>query len=589
MTMKNLTRIILVGIVIAVLAALAIPVAAQDAEPGSGGPLILPNFGADPTTFNPFLSNDGTSSAIWTRMYPAFLATDPDIGYFVPGARGAIVADWSVSEDGLTYTFTLRDDYTWSDGTPITSADIAYAWEVIQDETVENGGNMIDLRDKVASIETPDATTVVVTFNDPNCNSLDLAAGIPVVPSHVWREQFPTNSDMNGADYNLEPEVTGGVYNFLNYRPGEQVTLVANPAYPDGYAGAVIPEGFIYKNVADQTVQSEQFLAGQLTYMGVPSARQQELLDLGKAGEYHYHESTRANTRFVALNLADRSNPLPGLDENGEIQDQGMHPVLGDVRVRQALNYAINYEELNSGAFNGFGIQGATHSRPDDWAYDPTITPYPFDQEQAMALLEEAGWTDSDGDGVRECNGCLYAEENPDYAGSPLTFQLLTNAGNTSQEALGTLLQDQWGEVGFDIDFQAIDFGVLVEQFTAQDFDAVMIFWGFGFPFDPDGIDATFGSGNDTPGEGFNAVSYNNPRLNEILDEARALPGCDIDERRTLYQEAYRILHEDSPWIWIGIGQTLAVAQPWVEGWAPKPTASNEALYNEDAWLITAP
>jgi peptide/nickel transport system substrate-binding protein len=283
--MNKLTRVILVGVLSVLMLALVIPVTAQDAEPGSGDPIVLPNFGADPTTFNPFLSNDGTSNTIITRIYPAFLATDPDIGYFVPGARGGIVADWEVSEDGLTYTFTLRDDYVWSDGTPVTAADLAYAWEVIQDDAVENGGNMIDIRDKVASIETPDESTVVVTFNDPNCNSLDIIAGIPVVPSHVWREKFPSNSDMNGADYNLAPEVTGDRYNFLNYRPGEQTTLVANPDYPDGYAGEVIPEGFIFKQVADQIVQTEQFLAGQLTWMGAPSARQQELLDRAKAGD----------------------------------------------------------------------------------------------------------------------------------------------------------------------------------------------------------------------------------------------------------------------------------------------------------------
>jgi peptide/nickel transport system substrate-binding protein len=400
----------------------------------------------------------------------------------------------------------------------------------------------------------------------------------------VWREKFPSNSDMNGADYNLAPEVTGDRYTFLNYRPGELTTLVANPDYPDGFAGEVIPEGFIYKQVADQTVQTEQFLAGQLTWMGAPSARQQELLDRAKAGEFQYWESTRANIRFVALNNANPANPQPGLDENGEPIPQEPHPILGDVRVRQALNYAINFEELNSGAFNGFGIQGATHSRQDDWAYDPTITPYAYDPEMAAQLLEEAGWTDTDGDGVRECHGCLYAEE-----GTLLAFTYETNAGNTSQEALGTLLQDQWGEIGAQVDFQAIDFGVLVEKFTAQNFDAVSIFWGFGFPFDPDGVDAVFGATNDTPGEGFNAVSYYNARVEELLDQARALPGCDIDERKAMYQEVYNILHEESPWIWLGIAQTLAVAQPWVEGYAPKPTAANENLYNEDAWVIDAP
>lgn len=588
--MNRLTRVLLVGVLSVLMLALTIPVIAQEVEPGSGDPIILSNFGADPATFNPFVSTDGTSSSIWGRLYPAFLATGADSGFYEFGAPGGVVDTWEISEDGLTYTFTLKDTYVWSDGTPITSADIAYAWEVISDTTVNNNSNLTILRDLVTSVETPDARTVVININDAACNALNRFAVIPVVPSHVFREKYPTNSDMNDSDENLNPTVAGSLYTFLNYRPGEQVTLVANPNYPDALEGAVIPEGFILKTVADQIVATEQFLAGQITHLGVPSARQQELLELGRAGEIQFWESTRANMRFIAFNLADPNNPQPGLDEEGNLIDQGLHPIFGDVRVRQALNYAMNFEELNEGAFNGFGIQMASHVRPDSWAYDPTIEVYPFDPAIAEALLEEAGWVDTDGDGVRECRGCLYATEvDPSFEGSPLAFELNLNAGNVSQEALGVLLQDQWGRVGAQVDFQAIDFNVLVDNFTNQVFDAVGIFWGFGFPADPDTVRLTFGSENDTPGSGFNAVSYNNPRVNELLEEARALPGCDQDARKEIYSEIYQILRDDSPWIWVGIGQTLSVAQPWVGNFAPKSTAASETLWNEDAQFITAP
>jgi len=589
--MNKLTRIFLVGLFIALISALIIPVAAQEEDkpgPGEGGPVILPNFGTDIATLNPFISTDGSSSAVWTRIYPSFLGLDNEIGYFAPGAPGGIVEAWEISEDGTTYTFTLRDDLTWSDGTPISSADIAYAWEVIQDETVTNNSNLTVLLDLVASIEAPDENTVVVTFNSADCNALDSVASIPVVPSHIYRELYPTNSDMNESEANLTAPVSANAWMFQNFRPGEQVTLLADPDYADATNGEyVVPEGWIYKNVADQTVQVEQFLAGQLTAMGVPSARQQELLDLVEAGEYLGYESERANYRFVGLNLADPSNPQPGLDENGNSIDQGIHPIFGDVRVRQALNYAMNYEELNEGAFQGFGFQGATHSRPDSWAHNHDIEPYAYDPEMAAQLLEEAGWTDEDGDGVRECHGCLYAEEvDSSFEGSPLAFELNTNAGNTSQEALGTLLQDQWGEVGFDVNFQAIDFNVLVENFTAQTFDAVMIFWGFGFPADPDGITGTFAPTEDQPGIGFNAVSYNNERVTELLDDARALPGCDQAERAELYGEIQQILHDESPWIWIGGGKTLTVAQPDLQGWDPQPNAALPTGWNEDSWII---
>jgi peptide/nickel transport system substrate-binding protein len=577
--MKKLNRILLVGMLVALVAMLSVPALAQEErEGGSGAPLIAPNFGADAATFNPILSNDGTSNLIIARIFPGFIGVDPDTGYFARGADNALVSDWSVSEDNLTYTFTLRDDFFWSDGVQMTSDDILYGWEATVDGTANVNGNLLGLLDIIENVEAPDPQTVVVTFKSPDCNSLDSAATLTVVPAHSYRALYPNFADMNESESNLNPEVSGSIYTFLNFRPGEQVTLRANAEYPDN---TVVPAGYILKNVSDQTVQAEQFLLGELSFMGVPTARLAEFFGYVDEGRFQGHASTRANTRFLAFNLADPANPQPGTDEDGNIIDQGLHPVFGDVRVRQALNMGMNFDEINEGVFGSFGIQMATHSRPDDWAYPADIAPYPFDAEAAAALLEEAGWTDSDGDGVRECNGCTTAE-----AGTLLEFELLTNAGNTSQEALGVILQDQWSRIGAKANFQPIDFNILVDTFTAQTFDAVMIFWGFGFPFDPDGVNVTFGVENDVPGAGFNAGSYYNARVEELLDSARSLPGCSLEERAVLYGEVYNILKEESPWIWIGISQTLTVAQNNLEGWDPKPTASSETLWNEETFFI---
>ncbi len=593
--MKTLSRIFVAGMCMVLLTALCLPALAQD-EPGtaSGAPLILPNFGADPATFNPILSNDGTSNAIIDRIFPDFIGVDDDSGFFAPGVAGALVTDWSVSDDNLVYTFTLRDDLAWSDGTTVTSADVQYFWDALNDPTVTASGSFTSLRDIIASVESPDPQTVVVTFNNPDCNAINSAGALQVVPAHYYTQLFPERADMNDSEFNMNPEVTAGTFTFLNFRPGEQVTLKASETYPDS---TVVPQGWIYKNVADQTVQAEQFLAGQLTYMGVPTARVPEFGELVEAGDYFGHYSTRANMRFMAFNMADPSNPQPGLDEEGNRIDQGQHPIFGGytvdgeptpggLKVRQALNYGMNFEEINNGVFANTGIQMATHSRPDNWAHPTDMEVYPYDPDMANQLLDEAGWIDEDGDGVRECVSCDYLSVDPSFAGSPLEFTYSTNAGNTSQEAMGVLLQDQWAEIGAKVNFEAIDFNVLVDNFTAQTFDAVSIFWGFGFPFDPDGLTDVFSVDADIPGSGFNTGSFYNARFEELIDTARALPGCDVNERKELYQEAYGIVKENSPWIHIGIGQTLVVAQPNVEGWAPKPSAALEALYNEESWFI---
>lgn len=580
--MRNIYKVLLLGLCLALIATL--PLAAQEVEFASGGPVIQPNFGADIATLNPIIADDGTSVGVISLIYPNFLGIDPDTGYYAPGARGGIVTDWEISEDGRTYTFTIRDDWMWSDGTPITSADVKYVWDALQDPELAANGNLLPLLDQVESVEAPDPQTVVVTFVNAQCNALDTISVVPPIPSHVYNELYGTDyALMNDSDFNLNPTVAAGPFLFQNYRPGEQVTLVAAENYPDAWEGVVIPEGYILKNVTDQTVQVEQFLAGELTSMSVPLNRQAELQAMVDEGRFQGFQGGRFNVRFIGLNLADPENPQNGLDENGDPIPQGNHPIFGDVRVRQALTYGINFEEVNAGAFGGFGFQVASHQVPWSWAYDDSIQPYPYDPEKAAALLEEAGWTDSDGDGIRECNGCQYAE-----AGAPLAFELLTNAGNTSQEALGTILQDQWGDLGFDVTFSPIDFNVLVETFQAQTFDAVMIFWGFGFPVDPDGIDIVFGPINDVVGVGFNAVSYNNERVNELLTQARALPGCDQEERKALYSEAARILYEDAPWIWLGGVQGLTVAQNGVENFNPRATAGLQTNWNVDSWIVRA-
>ena len=596
--MKTVSRILLAGMCMVLLTALCLPALAQEEHgTASGAPLILPNFGADPATFNPILSNDGTSNTIIDRIFPDFIGIDEDSGFWTPGGDGALVVDWSVSEDNLVYTFNLRDDLFWTDGTQVTSADPLYFWEALNDPTVTASGSFTSLRDIIASVEAPDPQTVVVTFNNPDCNAIDSAGALQVVPAHYYTQLFPERADMNDSEAYLNPEVTAGPFTFLNFRPGEQVTLKASETYPDA---TIVPQGWIYKNVADQTVQTEQFLAGQLTYMGVPTARIPELSALVDAGEYYGHFSTRANMRFLSFNMADPANPKPALDEEGNRLDQGQHPIFGGfsidgvatpggLKLRQALNFGLNFEELNAGVFANTGIQMATHSRPDNWAHPTDMEVYPFDEAAAAALLDEAGWLDQDGDGVRECVSCDYLAVDPAFAGSPLEFTLNTNAGNTSQEALGVLLQDMWSRIGVKVNFQAIDFNVLVDNLTGQTYDAIMIFWGFGFPFDPDGTTDVFGTSADIPASGFNTGSYYNARVDELLDTARSLPGCDRAERAELYGEAYQILHDESPWIWIGIGQTLAVGQKNIEGWSPKPTASLEVLHNEESWYVPMP
>ena len=575
--MNRLFRILSLSMLLLFFAALFAPVAAQDI--GSGAPIIEPNFGDDPTTFNPIIANDGTSYDVINQMLPDFIGVDSETVQYLGGAKGALVSSWDIAEDGVTYTFHLRDDMVWSDGVPITASDVAWFLDaVLSGETTSPRQQLID---NVASHEVVDDYTLNIVFNEANCTLIDTLSPVYPVPAHIYEEVYGNDyAGMDENDYNLNPEVTGGnVFVFSNFRPGEQTTLLANADFTEAEMGAVIPQGWVYKVVTDQVVQMEQFFVGELTFVdSVPQANRDDVRMRGEAGEFQIFETPASTIRFLSLNVADPSNPQDGLDEDGNVIDQGHHPILGDVRVRQALNFGMNFDEINEGAFFGTGVPVASHVRPTDWSFPAGLEPYPFDPDAAMALLDEAGFTDADGDGVRECNGCMYSED-----GAPLSLSVKTNAGNTSQEALYTIMQDQWEEIGFDINLEFVEFGTLVSEFTAQTYDAIGVFWGLGTPANPNGIADIFLPAADLVGAGYNTQSYNNPRLNQLIEDARNLPGCNVETRKQMYGEAYQILRDDSPWIWISTGNVLLAAQSNVENWAPRVGG---ARWNIDAWTI---
>lgn len=583
--MKRLRLFVLAAVLVLMVA----PVLAQEEPgPGEGGIIIEPTF-SEITTLNPLLIADGNSEDVADRLFPALIGWDVEANYYAmaPNNYGGIADSWEISEDGRTYTFMLRDDWNWSDGTPLTSADFLYSWDALNSGEIDH--NLFEVLDLIESVEAPDPQTLVITFTEADCFALNTANGIPPVPAHVFNELFGTDYGlMNESDWNLNPDVTAYEFQFRNYRPGEQVTLLANQGFADAQLGYVSPEGWIYKSVPDQTVQMEQFLAGQITVVdSVPSDRQAQMRELGDAGEIQYFESPSATIRFISLNTGDPNNPQDGLDEDGNPIEQGHHPILGDVRVRQALYYGMNFDAINEGALFGLGRPAATHMTPQHWAFNPDIEPFLMDLEMARALLTEAGWIDDDGDeGTTEdptpriAQGASYAED-----GTELAFALTVPAGNTSAEATATLLQDQWRQVGIALEVRAIDFPVLLEDFYSQTGDAFMIFW----PIDAVNPDAAtrrvLHPSQDVVGNGLNAVSYNNEEMNALLDQGRTLPGCDLDELADIYGQVQQILHDDVPWIWVSTSQVPVVAQANLQNWDPR-VATNGLRWNITAWAV---
>ena len=535
-----------------------------------GGILIGTNFGGDPTNMNPLISNNTVELALNEFLFPSLYNFDPETRAPMKGGRNdqdnGLALDWSISDDGLVYTFTLRDDVTWNDGTPVTAFDYKFTFDALA--SGETSSPRTDVLQSVDSVEAVDATTLVVTLKLASCRVIEELDDFGILPKHVIEPMLDGNyAEIDNLEYNKNPNVTAGVFNFGTLVPDQQTSLIRN----DNHWMPVSPEGYIIRNVPDQIVGIEQFLAGEVNSVGtagsasVPAVQMQDFRDRAEQGEFQIFEYVDDGLTFVGFNMADRNNPLNGRDEDGNPIDQGKHPLFGDVRVRQALAQAVNYTDIIEGAAEGEAVQVNSFGTPALWGYDASIEPWEYNPEAALALLAEAGFIDDDSDPGTP----LVATEDALYAepGTPFAFELLTNSGNLVREAAGTVIQDQLGQIGIAVDFQTQEFGALVQFLLGQDFDAIMI----GFTNLDQDTDArnVFTPVGDLVGGGFNFVSYRNDHVTELYNEALALPGCAFEGRQALYHEISRILHDDLPWWWLFAPFSMYAEANSVQNWNP--------------------
>ncbi len=430
-----------------------------------------------------------------------------------------------------------------------------------------------------------------VTYPDASCLALNYAGGLAPIPSHLY-EGFIADNGIDGLDeleWNLAPDVTSGAFAFGENVPGQTTSLLGYDDYVDAELGYVAPFGLIQVVSADQTVQVEQLLAGEINALTGPPVNRRS--DIRASDEIQFYEFPGNSWDYVGLNTADPANPQPALDEDGNRIDQGLHPIFGDVLVRQAMAHAINVDNIIESAVFGEGSRMAAHIIPSSWAYNEDLEPREFDTDFALELLAEAGWlpenadVDPSADNPLTCQGCLYATEvDPEFEGSALEFELLTNAGNTRREAIGTVIQDELSRIGVAVDFQTLDFNTLLDIMDSQSYDAFILGWRNGYPDDPNTVQL-FGAGADVPGSGFNFTSFYNEEYFALEDEALNLAGCVLEERAEIYFEMQEIMQEEMPYIWLFVQDGFYAARNEVAGFDPFP---NTMFWNVDTWTVEA-
>ena len=538
-------------IVLAVLLLVALPMAVGQDD----STLVVRGFG-NIDNFNPALTSDGASYQAWSVLWPAPFGTDSFTGEPVPG-----LTSWEISDDGLTYTFTIQEDANWSDGTPITSADMKFVIDAVKSDAVssvwEPNAELID------SVNIIDDKTYEIVLSDINCAALSDFGTFRFMPSHRFAADF---SDFETNEINTNPDISGGPYILVDWAPDEFQRYTANENY---WGGDVPIANLINRVIGEQAVAIQSIQAGEIDYtyfQGDLFAQIQDTENL------QWEIFPQMSVNFLSMNWVDPSAVSAAYDDDGNLIEQTPHPLFSDINVRKAVAMGYNKADILAtlgGDQGGTPLIGAVNPGLA-WAYDDSLEPYPFDQDAAMALLDEAGWTDADGDGVRECNGCATAEE-----GTPLAFTISYSDILLFFETTALVIQDQLNDIGFDVTLEKVEWANYISDiYLGQGYDATPMSnsGGTGGPPDPSDFMSLLQSREDVPGSGNNLSSYVNTEIDALIDQGKTVAGCDPEARAEIYRQIQQLAHEDVAYDWTFVPNIWQTANQRIEGFNPGPS-----------------
>lgn len=499
------------------------------------------------TTFNPVLYNDGASLIAGNYLWPPLFETDSFTGEPIPG-----LTSWTISEDNLTYSFTILEDANWSDGTPITSADIKFVIEATGNTSIESPHRAS--AEEIESINIIDDKNFELVMKNPSCVVWSLFSDFRALPSHRFAADF---SDFNDNSLNTEPDISGGPYILEERVAGEFERYRANP---DFYGGAPAIPYLVNRVIEDPAVLAQAIIAGEVDYA---TMRGDEFEQLPSAENLNYFAFPQHNVSFLALNWADPANPQPAYDADGNPVEQTPHPIFSDVNVRRAIAMAWNKDDILEtlgGDQGGTRVVGSVIPTLS-WAFNSTLEPYPYDPVGAAALLDEAGWVMNESTGIREKDGV------------PLSFTISYSDLLAYFETIALVSQDYFAQLGIDAQVEKLEWGAYLNGvFLAQKYDIAVLSNTGSSPPDPDNL--AFGLGYSTldiPDSGNNTTSYVNPEYDRLLDEARVVPGCDAGARADLYYQVQQIQKDDVAYDFILSPNLIQMMNTRVSNFNPGP------------------
>lgn len=508
-------------VIIALFLTLAImgqTVSGRAGTPDYGGYIVTGSIG-DASTLIPMLSTDATSHEIAGLIFNGLVKYDKDLNLV-----GDLAESWEVSPDGLTITFHLRKGVRWADGVEFTSEDCLFGFRTITDPktpTAYAGDYLV-----VEKAEAPDPYTFRVTYKEPFAPALSSWGNLVVLPRHLLEGQDITKSPFGRRPVGLGP------FCLSEWKTQERIELEANRTY---FEGRPYLDRFIMRIIPDAATMFLELKSGGLDWMGLSPIQFDRQTDTPFfRNNFRKYEYLSFSYTYLGYNLRS--------------------PLFSDRRVRQAIAHAIDKEEIVRGVLLGYGVVATGPYKPDAWFYNPDVPSFPYDPEKSKALLAQAGWHDTDGDGIL------------DKDGRPFSFTLLTNQGNPLREKSAQIIQYRLGKIGIDMKIRTLEWTAFINDFIdKRRFDAVLLGWTIGQ--DPDIFDIWHSS--KTGPKELNFIGYANPEVDRLLIEGRRT--FDREKRRKIYFRIQEILAEDQPYTFLYVPMALPIIHKRYQGIEPAP------------------
>ncbi|KXO04303.1 ABC transporter substrate-binding protein [Bacillus thuringiensis] len=475
--------------------------------------------------FLPHFMENGWDGNITQAIFAPLVGLDKE-GKPIP----ILAKKWDISEDQLTYTFHLKDDLKFSDGTPLTAEDVAFTLALLHDPTYSGAtdisqtaikGGQAYKEGKATSIEgiqVIDPKTITITTEKVNAQTLSLIGGEVISKNYYGKEYKQGHLEYLKELYGKP--VGAGAYKLDKYIPGQEVRFVANENY---FEGKPKIEHFIYK-ISKGDTKLQQFQAGEVDYDGF-STNAETIEQLKGLGFANINVYTGSSYGYIKMNYKK--------------------PYFKDKRVRQAFIYGLERQKVIDTYFQGYASLVNVPITPVSWAYtEEGINKYEYNLEKAKKLLDEAEWKPGS-DGIREKNG------------QKLKVSYFASFASKINDVMIPVMKEDYKKLGVEFNPEYMDFNTMISKVIKGDYDLAMV----STPMidDPSGTIEEFVSTSKRNYDG-----YHNPKVDELAKQA--LETLDIEKRKEIYKKLYQELSEDPPVIFLNNSKVVSAHHARIQG-----------------------